>query len=110
MTARRTPPPKPAPDEPEAPASPAQREAEGIETIEVEWRGVKLAIPSDVDDWSYWRVIVPLSRGNETQALIGLIGEDQAQALRRALPDMTAKDGRALFDAINTALGMAPGN
>ncbi|MBB5915278.1 hypothetical protein BJY24_004145 [Nocardia transvalensis] len=96
--------------EPEAPKSPAQREAEGIATTPVEWRGLTLEIPTDVDTWSYWNVIAPLAHGNETRALYGLLGNAQIALVQTKYPDMTAKDGRDLFDAINAALGLNSGN
>ncbi|WP_280393230.1 hypothetical protein [Nocardia wallacei] len=93
----------------EAPKSAAQREAEGIATTTVEWRGLTLQVPTDVDTWSYWNVIAPLAHGNETRAMYGLLGA-QINEVAKKFPNMTARDGRELFDAINDALGLNSGN
>ncbi|WP_280265342.1 hypothetical protein [Nocardia wallacei] len=98
---------QPVDDDPKAPA---QREAEGIDTVVVEWRGMEFTIVADIDKWNYWTVMVPLANGNETRALLGLLGSQQIAKLQKAMPDMLPPDARELFDTINDALGLNSGN
>lgn len=96
--------------EPEAPKFAPQREAEGVDTVEIEWRGLKFEIISDIDKWNYWTVMVPLAHGNETRALLGLLGPAQTETLRQAMPGLLPPDARDLFETINDALGLNSGN
>ncbi|MEW1933115.1 hypothetical protein AB0362_13080 [Rhodococcus sp. NPDC079359] len=101
--AKRAQPHKPAnvkqPQDRKKPA--AQIEAEGIETVTVEWEGMTFEIPSDPDAWPFWTVTQPLSAGNIPQGLMGLLGPAQAVLLRQKKPDITNIEIRALFDLIN---------
>lgn len=112
--ARRTPPRPAGAPEPQdhlSPKSAAQREAEGGETVTVEWEGLTFTVLADPDQWDYWTVIVPLSANNIPQALFGLLGQRQTSMLQRAKPHMKGPEGRDLYDTISEAVGFGgPGN
>lgn len=83
----------------------AQREAEGVDTVPVEWEGLTFYVPSDPDEWDFWTVTEPLSANNIPQGLMGLLGPKQALELRKAKPKLSNTEARALFDAIGEAVG-----
>lgn len=56
--------------------SAAEREAEGIETVEVEYDGEVYEIPADVQDWPV-DVSEAFERGLAVTAIRGLLGRDQ---------------------------------
>ena len=91
------------------PKSAAQIEAESEGaggTAQVDWEGLTFDVVADPDDWDFWTVTAPLSENNIPQALLGLLGPQQALKLRRAKPRLTNPEARALFDEINRVLGM----
>ena len=91
------------------PKSAAQIEAESEaagDTAQVEWEGLTFDVVADPDDWDFWTVTAPLSENNIPQALLGLLGPQQALKLRRAKPRLTNPEARELFDEINKVLGM----
>lgn len=91
--------------------SAAQREAEGVETITVEWEGLEFEIISDPDEWDFWTTTQPLAAGNTAVGLIGLLGGQQAMKLRAAFPRLTNPEARDLFETINKAvMEMSTGN
>ncbi|WP_433660796.1 hypothetical protein ACQPW1_00455 [Nocardia sp. CA-128927] len=83
----------------------AQREAEGVETVVVEWEGLEFEIVADPDEWDFWTVLTPLSANNIPQAIFGLLGPRQTTVLQRAMPRMKGPQARDLFDAISDAVG-----
>lgn len=74
--------------------TPAQVEAEGIETIDVQWRGQTFTVPAASDDWPI-AVTLAFERGQGALALHTLLGprrfaELQRQGLRtRDLTELT---------------------
>lgn len=84
----------------------AQLEAEGVETVTVEWDGLAFEIPTDPDSWDFWTVTHPLAAGNIPVALTGLLGPEQSMRLRLAKPQLSNPEARELFDTINRAIGM----
>ncbi|OZC50516.1 hypothetical protein CH289_15940 [Rhodococcus sp. RS1C4] len=91
--------------------SAAQREAEGVETVTVEWEGLEFEIIADPDEWDFWTVTQPLASGNTAVGLIGLLGGQQAMRLRAAFPRLTNPEARDLFETINKAvMEMSTGN
>jgi hypothetical protein len=91
------------------PKSAAQIEAESEgagNTAQVDWEGLTFDVVADPDDWDFWTVTAPLSENNIPQALLGLLGPQQAMKLRRAKPRLTNPEARELFDEINRVLGM----
>lgn len=85
--------------------SPAQREAENVRTVTVQWEGLTFVIPADPDSWDFWTVLEPLSANNIPQGLLGLLGPEQSMRLRAARPKLTGPEARSLFDEINRVLG-----
>ncbi|OZE39103.1 hypothetical protein CH278_02130 [Rhodococcus sp. 05-2254-5] len=84
--------------------SAAQIEAEGTETVTVEWEGMTFHIASDPDEWDFWTVTRPLAAGNVPVALTGLLGGEQTALLRQARPRLTNTEARDLFNTINEAV------
>lgn len=86
------------------PKSAAQREAEAVDTITVEWEGMKFTVPSDPDEWDFWTVTQPLAANNIPLSLAGLLGPEQMMKLRLARPDIRNPEVRNLFNVINKAI------
>lgn len=86
--------------------SPAQREAEGIATVAVEWRELTFELPSDPDSWNYWEILEPLAAGNLPVAIRGLIGDAGMLRMRSKYPGLSAADVRELWGAITEKLGV----
>ncbi|WP_280335482.1 hypothetical protein [Nocardia wallacei] len=104
------PPAAAGPAVPDAPKSPAQREAEGVETVEIQWRGLTLTVTADPDRWNFWTVFTPLSTNNIPQTLWGLLGDKQMKMIHDAHPDLTGPEARALYSHISAQLGFNRGN
>ncbi|AHH16588.1 hypothetical protein NONO_c17880 [Nocardia nova SH22a] len=100
---------EPAAEVPDELKSAAQIEAEGTDTITVDWRGYKFKVPADPDEWNFWSVTTPASRGNVPQLLYGLLGAETMSRLREAYPTMTAADGRDLYNTIEREVGFVSG-
>lgn len=86
--------------------SPAQREAEGIDTVTVRWDGLEFQVSSDPDSWDFWTITEPLSANNIPQAVLGLLGPQQSARLRLERPVITAAQIRELFDEIVRTIGL----
>lgn len=92
----------------EPPKSPAQAEAEGDKTVTVEWRGFTFRVVADPDEWNFFTVTTPGSRGNIPQTLWGLLGE-QLERLRDVYPGLTNAEARDLYNTIERAIGFTSG-
>ncbi|MGV9666933.1 hypothetical protein [Nocardia niigatensis] len=109
---RRSPRPAgaPAPQDYRSPKkSAAQREAEGIETVDIDWRGMRFTIAAHPEDWDFWNVTRHISQNNFPEACLGLLGPQQATMIYREFPRMNnARAGELfgeLFNAITKAVG-----
>lgn len=99
----------PEPRDHQAPKSPAQREAEGADTVNVHWRGFKFTVPSRPELWDYWAVSRPLSQNNYPETCLGLLGPRQASQIHAAYPQLTNKDAAEMFAELFNAIAEACG-
>ncbi|MFE3057632.1 hypothetical protein [Nocardia sp. NPDC059239] len=111
---RRRRPPRPAgapaPQDFRSPKkSAAQREAEGVETVDIDWRGMRFTIPAHAEDWDFWSVTRHMSQNNFPEACLGLIGPRGIAQIHREFPRISnARAGELfgeLFQAITKAVG-----
>lgn len=83
--------------------SAAQIEAEGVETVDVEWRGLTFTLPSDPEDWSV-AAISAAEKGQSFTSLELILGPKQWAEFMKTKP--TRRDGIDLNRALTKALGM----
>ena len=104
---RRGPRPEGAPEprDYQAPKSPAQTEAEGVETVRVTWHGVELEVPADPQKWHPYQVILPLSSNNVLGGLAALLGPIQIMKMQREYPAARVPEFFELFNMIAKATG-----
>lgn len=95
----------PEPHDYQAPKSAAQAEAEGVETLTVEWHGVELEVPARTEDWDPYTVILPLSSGNILGGLSALLGPIQITKMRMQYPGAKVPEFYDLFNQIAKATG-----
>lgn len=100
----------PAPQDYRSPKkSAAQREAEGVETVDIEWRGMRFTVAAHPEDWDFWRVSRHVSQNNFPEATLGLIGPEGTAQIYREFPKLdNARAGELfseLFNAITKAVG-----
>lgn len=89
--------------------TPAQIDAERIETIDITWDGFAFTVPAQVDDWD----VDTLKAFEDNKAMNGvqrILGAEQANALARHIREKygraaRVKDYGAVMDAVATALG-----
>ena len=86
--------------------SAAQTEAEGIETIDVEWRGLSFTVPADADDYPL-EAVMAFERGENFAALEMILGPKSWAEFVRTKP--LKRDAVDLFAALNDALGLDSG-
>lgn len=92
---------------PEDHKSPAQAEAEGIETFTIEFHGLDLAFPADFDDWPVESMLA-FEEGRSAGALRGALGPKQWASLMAMNP--LKRDINDLFEQLNEYMGAASGN
>ena len=86
--------------------SAAQIEAEGIEMVDVEWRGHTFTIVADADDYPL-EAVMAFERGENFAALEMVLGTKQWAEFIKTKP--LKRDAIDLFAAINDALGLDSG-
>jgi hypothetical protein len=98
----------PEPRDYQAPKSPAQAEAEGVETVTVRWRGFNLIIPARPELWSYWNVMRHLHTDMPT-GVCNLIGQRQTSQIFARHPQLTAGEAAELFADLFNEIAKAVG-
>lgn len=83
--------------------TPAQNEAEGVESLRVVWRGHELDVPPSVDDWPL-DAQYAFETGKAAVGIRHLLGAKQFAQLLGA--GYTNKDLGELTDTIMTELGL----
>lgn len=83
--------------------SPAQRDAEGAEVVEIEHNGVTYTIPADADDWTV-ETTLAFEEGKAMSGIRGVLGPKQWATYLKSKP--VNADARDLFDKIAEAVGM----
>ncbi|WP_280410688.1 hypothetical protein [Nocardia asiatica] len=96
------------PQSPEPPKSAAQTEAEGVDTITVEWEGLSLRVPVRPDTWPYWTVMRHLQTDLPT-GVCNLLGPRQVSQLYARHPDLTAREASRLFGELFEKIAKAVG-
>lgn len=86
----------PEPQDYRAPKSAAQREAEGADTVDVQWRGMTFEVPAPAEDWPYWTVVRHL-QNDLPAAVCNLIGPRATAQLQGKYPNMAASEAGELF-------------
>lgn len=81
----------------------AQIEAEGIETVDIEWRDLTFTVPATPDDWP---VVITLAfeEGKAATGVKGMLGREQWAELMKTKP--RNRDLGELFDEIAAAVGL----
>ncbi|MGY4098043.1 hypothetical protein ACW2Q0_00520 [Nocardia sp. R16R-3T] len=112
MSNRRPRRPRPAgapePRDYQPPKSAAQAEAEGADTVTVQWQGLSLNVPARPEDWPYWTVM----RHLQTDLPVGvcnLIGPRQVTKIYARHPDLTAREASRLFGELFEEIAKAVG-
>lgn len=82
--------------------SAAQIEAEGVETVDVEWRGHTFTIVADADDYPL-EAVMAFERGQNFVGLEIVLGPKQWHEFMKTKPRKS--DGVDLMGAMNGALG-----
>ena len=82
--------------------SAAQIEAEGVETVDVEWRGLAFAIVADADDYPL-EAVMAFERGQNFVGLELILGPKQWAEFMKTKPKKS--DGVDLMGVMNDALG-----
>lgn len=82
--------------------TPAENEATGVETVDVEWRGHNLTLPASLDDADI-SVMEAFEDGKGVRALRALLGDRQWAALTAA--GMKGRDFKELTPVVAKALG-----
>ena len=83
--------------------SAAQIEAEGIATVEVEWRGHTFTVTADPDDWPV-ETMLAFEEGKAASGVRGMLGATQWAELMKSKP--RTRDLSDLFSAIAAAMGL----
>lgn len=83
--------------------SAAQVEAEGVQTIDVEWRGHTFTVPADADDWTV-EAMMAFEEGLNAHGLKAILEPAAWAELMATKP--RKRDLMDLFDAMAKALGM----
>lgn len=83
--------------------SAAQLEAEGVETVDVEWRGLTLTLPADSEDWSAESVLL-FERGQNANGLMEILGPTQWAQVMKTKP--TKRDLGKLFEEMGEVFGV----
>ncbi|MFI6368926.1 hypothetical protein ACIBG0_40145 [Nocardia sp. NPDC050630] len=89
----------------EARKSPAQREAEGAETVSFVWRGVELTVIADPQKWHPVTVWAPLSQNNVIGGTVALLGSVQLARLAANVEDFEAAHYYEIFNEISRVTG-----
>lgn len=84
----------------------AQLEAEGVETLDVEWRDMSFTIGADPDDWTL-EIIEAFENNRGIGALRGVLGADQWAEVAKTKP--RKRDLDDLSKVIVAALGLGDG-
>ncbi|WP_280248554.1 hypothetical protein [Nocardia abscessus] len=95
----------PEPRDHQAPKSPAQREAEGAETVTIKWHGVDVEIPARAELWDPYDVVLPAAAGNIPGAVAALVGPVQLARMKQQYPAATMPDFYELFNLAAEAVG-----
>lgn len=99
----------PEPQDFKAPASPAEREAKGGDTVEVKFRGMTFEVAADPAKWSYWQVTQWLPSNNFANACIGLLGPGQTAKIHMRYPNLTSVGALDLFSELFMEIAKATG-
>lgn len=91
------------------PKSPAAREADGAETVRVEFRGMTFEVAADPAKWSYWQVTQWLPSNNFANACIGLLGPAQTAKIHMRYPNLTSVEALDLFSELFMEIAKATG-
>lgn len=83
--------------------SAAQREAEGVETTDIEWQGLTLTLPTDSDDWSVESVLL-FEKGQNANGLMEILGPVQWAKVMKTKP--TKRDLGKLFEEMGEVFGV----
>lgn len=98
----------PEPRDYQAPKSAAQAEAEGDETVAVQWRGMRLSVPARPESWPYWTVMRHLGTDLPT-AVCNLIGPQQTAQIYARHPELTARQASEMFADLFNEIARAVG-
>lgn len=83
--------------------SAAQIEAEGVKTVDVQWRGHTFTVPAEAEDWPV-EVTLAFEEGKAASGVRGMLGTEQWAELMKTNP--RNKDLGDLFTAIAKDLGL----
>ena len=86
--------------------SAAQIEAEGVATIDVEWRGQTFTIAADPGDWKVTTSLA-FEDGKAVTGVKGVLGDAQWASLLKA-QDPSNKELGELFEVIGERMGLGP--
>jgi len=97
---------------PDAAKSAAQAEAEGDETLDVEWQGYTFTIPAQIDEWS-GDALEAFEGGKAITAVRELVGSSRLDAVKREYRKqhgraMRVKDYGEIVDAVAKRYGLTP--
>lgn len=112
MSRNRRPRPRPEgapePQDFKAPASPAEREAKGADTVVIHFRDMTFTVPANPANWSYWQVLqwIPNHIPN---AVVGLLGLAQISEVHRRYPHLTGAQAGELFGELFDEIAKACG-
>lgn len=78
---------------------------DAAETVEVEWRGVKLTVQGDPEKWPA-EAVLGFEEGKIMMGLRALIGPDQFAKILKTKPAPTTSDIAEVFDDVLKRLGV----